>query len=121
MWMFDGSPEHVGAMVPDASAQDGGYIMVFVLESGSPRIVATRFPAKNVTSWKSRSARYGGETLNRVLVTKAHPRYEKIKRLLAHQLSIDDEGNASPGPLTIEKNKTSGHRKFFPLVGDAFE
>ena len=75
MWLFDGSPELVGAKVPDASAQDGGYIMVFVLESGSPRIVATRFPGKNVTSWKSRSARYGGESLNRVLVTNSHPRY----------------------------------------------
>lgn len=103
MWMFDGSPELVAAMVPDASAQDGGYIMVFVLESGSPRIVATRFPGKNVTSWKSRAARYGGETLNRVLVTKAHPRYEKIKRLLTHQLSMDDELNASSGPLTLEQ------------------
>lgn len=119
MWMFDGSPEHVGAMVPDASAQDGGYIMVFVLESGSPRIVATRFPAKNVTSWKSRSARYGGETLNRVLVTKAHPRYEKIKRLLAHQLSIDDEGNASPGPLTIEVIRTKVNSLFVTLTPEA--
>lgn len=101
--MFDGSPELVAAMVPDASAQEGGYIMVFVLEGGSPRIVATRFPGKNVTSWKSRAARYGGETLSRVLVTKAHPRYEKIKRLLTHQLSMDDESNASTGPLTLHQ------------------
>lgn len=110
MWLFDGSPELVGAKVPDASAQDGGYIIVFVLESGSPRIVATRFPGKNVTSWKSRAARYGGESLNRVLVTNSHPRYEKIKRLLIHQLSMDDEANASPSPLTLEQigEKVSG-------------
>jgi hypothetical protein len=103
VWMFDGKPELVGASVPDASAQDGGYIMVFVLESGSPRIVATRFPGKHVTSWKSRAARYGGEALHRVLVTKAHPRDEKIKRLLSHQLSMDVDSNTTPEPLTPDQ------------------
>lgn len=102
MWLFDGKPEMVSAMVPDASAQVGGYIMVFVLTSGAPRIVATRFPGKNVTSWRSKSARYGGEELDRVLVSPPHPRYEKLKRLLALQLSHDDEGVPHPGPLTLD-------------------
>ena len=119
VWMFDGSPELVSVKVPDASAQDGGYIMVFVLESGSPRIVATRFPGKNVTSWKSRSARYGGQTLNRVLVTKPHPRYEKIKRLLAHQLSVDDDGSESLGPLTLEHIGSKVFGLFDTLTPDA--
>lgn len=102
MWLYDGKPEMVSAMVPDASAQVGGYIMVFVLRSGAPRIVATRFPGKNVTSWKSRAALYGGERLERVLVSPPHPRYERIKRLLASQLSHDDQGSPIPGPLTID-------------------
>lgn len=102
MWLFDGDPEMVSAMVPDASAQVGGYIMVFVLTSGEPRIVATRFPGKNVTSWKSRSARYRGEELHRVLVSPPHPRYEKLKRILALQLSHDEVGDPHPGPLTME-------------------
>ena len=57
--------------------------------------------------------------MNRVLVTKAHPRYEKIKRLLAHQLSIDDEGNASPGPLTIELIRTKVDSLFDTLTPEA--
>lgn len=118
MWIYDGSPEIVSAVVPDASAADGGYIMVFVLQSGAPRIVATRFPGKNVTSWKSRAARYGGETLARVLVSKPHPRYEKIKRLLTNQLALDEEGASTSTPLTLEFIDTKVSELFNALIPD---
>ena len=118
MWLYEGKPELVGVKVPDASAQDGGYIMVFVLESGPPRIVATRFPAKNITSWKSRAARYGGENLDRVLVSPPHPRYEKIKRLLAAQLSFEEDGTPHPGPLTLDHISTKVNSLFSELTPD---
>lgn len=119
MWLYDGKPEMVSAVVPDASAQVGGYIMVFVLGSGAPRIVATRFPGKNVTSWKSRAALYGGQRLERVLVSPAHPRYEKIKRLLTTQLSHDDEGQPHPGPLTLDHIAVKVTGLFATLTAEA--
>jgi len=119
VWLFDGNPELVSAAVPDAPASDGGYIMVLVLQSGAPRIVATRFPGKNVSSWKARSARYGGETLCRVLVSISHPRYEKIKRLLASQLALGDEEGGASKPLTVELITNQVQELFNMLVPES--
>ena len=83
MWLYDGEPDHICLGVKDASPHKESYVVVFQLDSGETRILATRFPAKYVSSWKSHARRYGGVDVTRVLVSRPHHRYEKIKRMLA--------------------------------------
>ena len=102
MWLYDGGPEGVCLRVNDASPTDGGYVMVFILPSGDARLLATRFPAKYVTTWRTNSKRCGGEDLERVLISPLHPRYEKIKRLLATQLIPKDDSEATLREISVE-------------------
>lgn len=75
--------------------KDGGYIMVFVLESGSPGSLPLAFRLRMSPVGKAdlRAKR----DFEPCFGHQSTPSLRKIKRLLAHQLSIDDEGNASPG------------------------
>jgi hypothetical protein len=117
VWLFCGSPDLASAAVPDASAMDGGYIMVLVLRSGAPRIIATRFPGRNVTSWKTQTTRYGGETLTTVMVTNVHQRYLNIKRLLTQQLAAPENPQADL-PLNVDqivKQVTELFRQLTPV------
>ena len=102
MWLYDGEPDHICLGVKDASPHEGGYVVVFQLDSGETRILATRFPAKCVSSWKSHARRYGGVDVTRVLVSRPHHRYEKIKRMLAAELVNGEDGGLHTGPVTVD-------------------
>lgn len=91
MWLFDGSPDDLGLSVQDASPMEGGYVVVLELMNCEIRMLATRFPSKYISTWKSRTRRYGGEELKRVMVSQPHPRYERVKRLLIERLAVDQE------------------------------
>lgn len=101
MWLYDGAPDHIELSVRDAFPQEGGYVVLFELDTGETRIMATRYPAKYVANWKTNARRHGGPELSRVLISRLHPRYEKIKRLLTTKLSETTEG-ATPQELTLE-------------------
>lgn len=74
VWPFSGSRYLASASLPNAPAMDGGCSIVLVLESGAQRINATRFPGKNISTWKGQTTRYGGEKLASVMVTNASQR-----------------------------------------------
>jgi hypothetical protein len=82
VWLYDGAPEHLELKVRDAQPEEGGYVMLLVLEGGEIRLLGTRFPAKYVANWRSNAVRHD---------LGLHPRYEKIKRLLATSLAVDEE------------------------------
>lgn len=111
MWLYDGLPEHIGLSVRDASPLEGGYVVVFELDTGEVRMLATRFPAKYVASWKSNARRYGGGELRRVLVSKPHPRYERLKRMLTEMLA-DDAADGDAAPLSIALVLEKAHTLF---------
>lgn len=115
VWLFSGSPDLASASLPNASAMEGGYIMVLVLESGAPRIIATRFPGKNISTWKSQTARYGGEKLTCVMVTRASQRYLNIKRVLTQQLTEPGTPHANK-PLDVEQIVTTITELFRQLM-----
>lgn len=101
MWLYDGAPEHLELSVRDAQPHEGGYVVLLVLEGGEIRLLGTRFPAKYVANWRSNAVRHDGPTLARVIVFGLHPRYEKIKRLLATSLAVSEEkdGQGQGGEL----------------------
>jgi len=108
VWLYDGAPEHLELKVRDAQPEEGGYVMLLVLEGGEIRLLGTRFPAKYVANWRSNAVRHDGPTLARVVVLGLHPRYEKIKRLLATSLAVDEEkgsqgqGGGSAKPHSVD-------------------
>lgn len=104
MWLFDGSPDDLGLSVQDASPMEGGYVVVLELKNREIRMLATRFPSKYISTWKSRTRRYGGEELKRVMVSIAHPRYERVKRLLIERLAMD-QGPIAPDDEAMDSIK----------------
>lgn len=117
MWLYDGLPEHIGLSVRDATPIEGGYVVVFELENKEIRMLATRFPAKYVSSWRSQTKRHNGEELTRVLVSPPHPRYEKLKRTLAEALADDTEGGAHVRPtIGMVKEKAKALFKIKPIA-----
>lgn len=92
-WLYDGIPENVGLLIPDAAPEDGGYLLLAELQNGDVRMFATRFPARCVAGWKSTINKFGAGKLNRVLVSSPHIRYERIKRLVIE--SAEHEGTSA--------------------------
>jgi hypothetical protein len=90
VWLHDGAraPE---LKVRDAQTRRGGYVMLLVLEGGEIRLLGTRFPAKHAANWRSNAVRQRDGPLASAVVLGLHPRYEKIKRLLATSLAGDEE------------------------------
>ena len=86
MWLYDGRPEEMELVVRGANSDEGGYVVLLQLASGAIRILGTRYPVKYIGSWRTSTQRHDGSGLTRVLISKPHPRYEKIKRLLANSL-----------------------------------
>ncbi len=91
-WLYDGAPENIGLIIPDADPAEGGYVMLAELRNGDVRMFATRFPGRCVSGWKSQIDKFGGQRFQRVLVTVPHIRYERIKRLVAEQIGEEQEG-----------------------------
>ncbi len=117
MWLYDGLPEHIGLSVRDATPIEGGYVVVFELENKEIRMLATRFPAKYVSSWRSQTKRHNGEELTRVLVSPPHPRYEKLKRTLAEALADDsDSGSCNRPTIGMVKEKAKALFKIKPVA-----
>jgi len=115
VWLYDGLPEHIGLSVRDATPIEGGYVVVFELENKDIRMLATRFPAKYVQSWRSQTKRLNGEELTRVLVSSPHPRYEKFKRTLAEALADDvEDGQPSRPTIAMVKEKAKALFKINP-------
>ena len=102
VWLFDGTPDEIGLNVQDASPVDGGYVVVFELENREVRMMATRFPAKYIASWRSNTRRYGGEELKRVLVSAPHPRYERLKKMLAANMASEAGPGGKPSEPSID-------------------
>lgn len=100
--MYDGAPENVGLLIPDAAPGDGGYLLLAELHNGDVHMFATRFPARCVAGWKSTIYKFGGEKPHRVLVSSPHIRYERIKRLVIE--SAQEEGASD---LAFYKKKTA--------------
>lgn len=82
-WLYDGDPDNIGLIIPDADPAEGGYILLAEQANGDVRLFATRFPGRSVAGWKTQIAKFGGKKFKRVLVSAAHIRYERIKRLVA--------------------------------------
>lgn len=101
-WLYDGAPENVGLLIPDAAPGDGGYLLLAEMHNGDVRMFATRFPARCVAGWKSTINKFGAGKLNRVLVSSPHIRYEHIKRLVIE--SAQEEGTSA---LDFYKAKTA--------------
>ncbi len=57
---------------------------------------ATRFPGRCVSTWNSNANKCGGESIQRVIVSAPHIRYERIKRLAQETIDPDNTD------LTIE-------------------
>lgn len=82
-WLYDGDPDNIGLVIPDADPAEGGYILLAEQTNGNVKLFATRFPGRSVAGWKSQITKFGGQKFKRVLVSAAHIRYERIKRLVA--------------------------------------
>ncbi|MGP3505466.1 hypothetical protein [Paracidovorax citrulli] len=95
MWLYDGEPDTLELHVRDAQPDEGGYVVLLVLQGGGVRLLGTRFPAKYVANWRSNAVRHAGPTLARVIVFGLHPRYEKIKRMLATSMAVRDAKDAA--------------------------
>lgn len=91
MWLYDGLPDGLGLSVRDATPTEGGYVVVLELQNSEIRLLATRYPAKYMTSWKSRTKQYAGSEVTRVLVSDPHPLYERVKRILMERLELKSE------------------------------
>ncbi len=92
-WIYDGKPDNIGLVVPDANPGDGGYIVLAQLRNGEVRLFATRYPTRCVVGWKSQVRKFGGQDFTRVMVSTPHIRYERIKRMIVE--SGEDEGQGS--------------------------
>ncbi|MFN9472692.1 hypothetical protein [Acidovorax sp.] len=91
MWLYDGLPDDLRLSVRDATTAEGGYVVVLELQNSEIRLLATRYPAKYMTSWKSRTKQYAGSEVTRVLVSDPHPLYERVKRELLERLESNAE------------------------------
>ncbi|MBV7542094.1 hypothetical protein [Acidovorax sp. sic0104] len=89
VWLYEGPPEQIALCVPDASPAQGGYVMVCELQNEELRMFATRFPTKCVANWNSRSDRFAGAKLRRVLISVPIIPYERAKKALIQQLAQD--------------------------------
>ncbi|KLR58976.1 hypothetical protein [Diaphorobacter sp. J5-51] len=89
-WIYDGTPDNIGLIVPDANPGIGGYIVLAQLHNGEVRLFATRYPTRCVVGWKSQVRKFGGQDFTRVMVSTPHIRYERIKRMIVE--SGEDEG-----------------------------
>ena len=69
VWLYEGPPDEIGLSVPDASPEQGGYVIVCELQNSELRMFATRFPTKCVNNWNSRSDRFAGQKLRHVMVS----------------------------------------------------
>ena len=101
-WIYDGTPDNIGLLVPDASPADGGYIVLAQLSNGDVRLFATRYPTRCVVGWKSQVRKFGGQEFARVLVSKPHIRYERIKRMIT-----ESAGSASGDGIEFFQDKVT--------------
>lgn len=114
MWLYEGPPDEIGLSVPDASPEQGGYVIVCELQNSELRMFATRFPTKCVNNWNSRSDRFGGQKLRHVMVSVPIIPYERAKKLLIQKLAQEpssdgiDDGPKVPSIIaTVKKQAES--------------
>lgn len=101
-WIYDGPPDNIGLLIPDADPADGGYVLLTELDNGVVRMFATRFPGRCVASWMAQIRRFGGAKPGRVLVSSPHLLYERIKRMV-----VEDVGVANAQSIEQYKRKTN--------------
>lgn len=95
VWLYEGPPDEIGLSVPDASPEQGGYVIVCELQNSELRMFATRFPTKCVNNWNSRSDRFAGQKLRHVMVSVPIIPYERAKKLLIQKLAQEPSSDGS--------------------------
>ena len=89
-WIHQGDPDDV-AFIPNTKPEEGGYLLIVVLENGSFQILATRFPGRSITGWKTKIKRVGGAPIIRVLVSLPIVMHEHMKRRLLSYFDFEDK------------------------------
>ncbi len=89
-WIYEGPPEKISLLIPDADPADGGYVLLTELDNGVVRMFATRFPGRCVAGWMTQIRRFGGAKPSRVLVSSPHLLYERIKRMVVDEAKLED-------------------------------
>ena len=79
-WIYKGDPDNVALAVPSTNPEEGGYILIVVLENGSFQVFATRFPGRSITGWKTKIKKFDGSKITSVLVSHPRVRHEVLRR-----------------------------------------
>lgn len=99
VWLYSGTPDHVGLVVPPAPIAEGGHVVALKLANGTIRLMATRDPAHYVGQVLHQADGFGvgvGEV--KVFVSVRHYQYQAVKRWIARRLN---EHCVGPGAFDV--------------------